>query len=254
MHSTKPLFTLLFLGATVTSSAALIEDFEGVDPLSDWHNGPGWSVVADPTDAGNNVLEAFGRSGNQVAGSSATIGSADTDILEFRFYLTANTSNTDLSIGMAETVDLSGLSNSNSSFFGPMLRLEGDQSSILRLYEGNGSGGGSFNAADQILVAETWYTVQMTIDNDADTWSGTISGGAFVTPTTLTYGGSDDTFGYRTNGTGSLANFAIRANTSNNNLSRGAYLDDIAIVPEPSTFAVFGFAGIAALLILRRRK
>lgn len=232
------------------ASGEVIADFEGSNPLAGWTNDNNWSVITDPTDASNNVLEAFDRDDDQISGtlSNPVIGASATEILEFSFYLTDNSS-TDLSIGMTND-DLTSIGESSSTFFGPLLRIDGDQ---LEPYSGNGSGGGGFDDALQSISTQTWYTVQMTIDNSANSWSSTITGGSFATPTTITISGGTSSFGFRTDTTGDLSNFVIRANTNHSSSSDGAYLDDISIVPEPSTYALLGGLMALGMVIVRRR-
>lgn len=250
----RKLLLPLYLSLPVVSHSAVIADFESDTPGSSpsgWYNGNGWDVATDPTDSGNNVLSTTGRSDNLVSGTgnNATLADGATGVLEFRVYF-RSTSTGDINLGLTDVSDLGSISQSNATFFGPLIRLvEGG----IMLYDGSGGGGGSFLSADQSVSLNTWYTISMTIDNDVDHWSGTITGGAFGSPTALTSGSSTD-FGFRTDAAGDLVNLALRANT-NNGFSNGAFIDDITLtaIPEPQTYALIALAGLATLVLRRRR-
>ncbi len=220
------------------------------DSLADWdHNGNGFVTVTDPTDAGNTVLNASNKGGNRVSGESISpIGNTESGTLSFRFYLQDNSS-ADLAIGLTELTP-STISQSDGTFMGPYFRLV---DSKIQVYEGNGSGsGGSFEDVDQAIAIQTWYSVSLTANNATDSWSASISGGSYSSATTLTHSTTDSSFGFRNADGGPLSNFAIRTNNSNNGSS--ALLDDISMVPEPSTLTLLGLAAVCAFSTLRRRR
>ena len=96
------------------------------------------------------------------------------------------------------------------------------------------------------LTANTWYNVQSVLDVPAGTYSGTI------TP----FGGTAKSFSGTIGTTGlnglSISGTQVRdrsANIDNGNLT----LDNVSVVPEPTSLALVGCAG-AAFLARRRRK
>lgn len=236
--------------------AAIIDDFQsdtaGSGPTG-WFNDNNWTVQQDPADAGNLVLGTDDRAGNTISGTTnnATIGATATEILAFDFYFIA--AEGDIGIGMTELSDLSTLGSNDSDFFGPLIRfVDGG----LSPYDGNGSGsGGSYEPTDQSIATGTWYTLELTINNQSNVWSGTIVGGAFGSPTQLTANsGALTSFGFRTDGTSDLVTFAMRANNNNNNVSNGLLIDNISIIPEPSTTALIVAGLTVGMVALTRRR
>jgi len=243
---------LVALSLPLVSSAAIIDNFEDDTPGSapaGWYDANGWDVAVDPNDSGNQLLSVRGRGGNFISGTNnnATLGAAETGALTFSIFFRSST-NDDVNVGMTTLSDLS--STSSATFFGPMLRLVDGG---ISLYDGAGDGSGSFLAADQSVSLDTWYTISMVIDNDANSWSGTIVGGAFGSPTTLSNSSTTD-FGFRTDDSNDLVNFAVRANSQHGS-SNGLLLDDITlnVIPEPQTYALAALTGVAVLFIRRRR-
>ncbi|WP_269540272.1 PEP-CTERM sorting domain-containing protein [Cerasicoccus fimbriatus] len=245
----KNVLTLPLAFLSLSASGAIIDNFQsdtvGEAP-TDWYNANNWTVELDPTDPTNKVLNTQSREGNQLSGISATIGASSTLTLQFDFYI-GSTSLTDLTIGMTGIADLSTASFSD---FGPITRL---QNGDIRLYQGDGSGGGAYTDADQSIDINTWYTMSMIIDNANNTVTSTITGGAFSSPSILT-SSSQSTFAFRQDTSGNLVNFAIYGNTNNRNSSNPILIDNISIIPEPSTYGLLLAACVLGLALVRRHQ
>jgi hypothetical protein len=220
-------------------TSALINDFEGGSPLAGWINDNSFDVLVDPADAGNNVLDTSDSDGNQITGVALTPegGASETVTLQFDFRYRDAVS-ADLSVGMTEltTGEVSDIANfETGDIFGPTIRFVNQE---IQVHDAG------FEVTAQSVALNTWYTMEMVIDNDTDRWSGFISGGAYLSPTALSYG-SDTSFAFRDSGTEALRSFLTRAN-NNNQGSNGLLLDNIQVIPEPSSLILRGpfFSGL----------
>ncbi len=241
------IFTLLpLMGIMGISQAAVIADFEGGSPLSGWEDGNGWNTTTDPANASNTVLDTSGRSPNFNTGVALGSDISGSATFSFDFRLTSSTA-ADLSLYLTDTDagDFSSLVDTQSDHFGPTIRLV---DSKIQIFDG------AFEDISQSINTHTWYTISMDVNNTTDTWSGSILGGSFVTPTALTLtGGSDSEFDFRNSMSGDLTSLGFRANTNNNASSGGAYIDNITIIPEPSSMLLITTA-LGTLCLFRRRR
>lgn len=256
----NPVYTLAAICAALTlaglsqtaHAAPMIDNFQGFTVGQAIHGNNSWvaasvpapSFVAtvDPANSNNMTLQAL--RGGVAAGrgiyKSALIPDGETLTLRFDFRLQGATN--DLSIGMTAlaTPDLTTTAITG----GPSVRVLGTN---VNVFDGDSS-----VPTNGSLSTGIWYTLDMVIDNDAQSYSAFLTGGAHTNLQLV--GDSLSTFAYRVAVDDSdLVNFAIRSN-NNNATSNALLLDNIQIIPEPSTLMLLGLALGAAGLTARRKR
>jgi len=221
----------------------LIDDFQAfsvgdsIGGFNGWTAPSNQTVVADPTDAANHVLSAVGSNNNIFKAADLSDGLEGS--LRFRFYVPGDTDEVDLNVSLSDV---------------PNPGAASDGSTVLRIVNGSlQAHDGTFKTLDS-YETDTWYSVQMLIDNAADSWQAMIKGGSWSDWTLLESGG-DDTFVFRHGaGNSDLVNFYVRTNNAHG--GDVAYLDDIfqtEIIPEPSSLLVFVGLGLIGLFGCCRR-
>jgi hypothetical protein len=218
-------------------------DFEGSDPLA------GWTTIGETTDifndGGNNVLNVRDTAG---AGANTTYyalptpitttGSVSFDVFGLNgggttnvaFWLNNGTTDANRQVGF-------GYNPTNSNF---------------EWYSFDGSSGAKF---DQVSTfeANTWYNVTMDFDVTANTFQLFVQGGDFTSPTQLTWNSGDDTFAFRNGSATEISHIYITAFSSTNNVNDGIRVDNITVIPEPSSLLLLVSALGACALAWRRR-
>lgn len=141
-------------------------------------------------------------------------------------------------------VRLVGTSSANT---GPALVF--DRSAPGNLYAWNGSGYGNGGNPVAQLSTEEWYRAVVTVDLDTRKYSLSLQGGAYVSPTSIF-----DGYNFLNNTSVSGLTHMQIATNSPTAVGGDFHLDNlsVAVVPEPSSFALL--AGVIALpaAILRR--
>lgn len=228
----------------------LVDDFQTIEVgdavggANGWTASSGQVVATDPTDAGNRVLRVF-DSDTRIY-HPILVREGEQATLSFRFYVPD---------GTTDDVDLAVSLSADASPDTPQ-----DGSTVFRIVSGslqahddsNGDGsGGAFKTLGS-YATDTWYDVQLLVDNENDTWQALIRGGSFSDWTLLSAGG-DDTFTFRS-GAGNLplVNFYVRTNAGH--ADDVLYLDDVFVnVPEPATWSL-ALLGVALVGAFGHRK
>ncbi len=242
---------------------ALVDNFEGAEPLSNWtlsgNTAGGRTItVAESPETGvtGNVLRIY--SGTAAADMFAfrnlpesIANSSTAATLYFRMFVSTATRNA--VGGLAEAISPTAYSN-----YAAVARLMGDN---LDVYNGNTTGGGAttngaYQPVDTSAQSGVWYDIWMVVNNAADTYQVWYSedGG----PQTLgTYAGGD-TFTFRQGGADPVARFMAATSSPAGTVS---YFDDIYLdtsgqnltlpIPEPATLAL---GALGAIGLLRRRR
>lgn len=272
MRRFAALLPVLWCGLALPASAAwvLVDDFSGSSPgpltgqssaLGTTWSAPGvYSVIADPTNPGNQVLQANmgANSGNRWAFlplGTQEIADGTSGTLFFRY---RREGAVDANIGLTDVNSPGGFGD-----YRVQLNTQTDDPSDFQLRNG-----GSFNTLDSPSFDDgTWYHVWMTADNAADTFhvhildAGTGAGQAFqLAAPPASFSGANDTFDFREGVNNAIDRFFLAVNSPNGNRY---FIDDIYIdntgfnltnpvIPEPGRALMLGLG--AALLMLRRSR
>jgi hypothetical protein len=268
-------------GSTLTANAAWIEvddfqdgfGFNGVDPV-ELTNQNGWAIlnpalnkgsnqiVADPVNGANAVLRITSA---QTTGTALTpfksvaagqgIGENSTGTIYFRFNMDTPGS---LGFGMVPA------STSVGTTVNAAAVLIGNGDTNLYGYQPSTT---SLNM--QSLATDTWYSLWMTVNNptgnavNSDIINFFIQGGAFATPTQLSFIGPPavSNFTSRTSYAAELVKLGLRTNVAN--VGATLYFDDFYVdnagvnvtipVPEPNGLICLGLATSGLLTFTRRR-
>jgi len=244
--------SLLGLTGSLSAAFTVFEDFES--GTAGWTNSiPSFSVVADPTDATNNILGVGSNSGTATLALPSAIDTASTATLFFQMYFPSGSNANRAFAGLSA----SSVANPTAGDF-----------NYLSAYAGGITGSDGFGARDggSTLSAgsptgSTWYNLWLVIDNSADTYDVYInSGTATATAGDLLFSGID----FRTGADGAGTDLETLAILTTGNSTGTAYFDNFAIdttganlsvIPEPSTYALlFGTLGLGLAFWRRSRK
>ena len=232
------------LSLNVFAQYPLTLDFEGSDPLA------GWTTVGETTDifddSGNNVLNVRDTTG---AGANTTYYALPTPITS-----TGSVSFDVYGLNGADTTNVAFWLNNGTSDSNRQVGFGYNPTNTnFEWYSFDGTSAAKF---DQVgtFAANTWYNVTMDFDVIENTFQMSVQGGDFITPTQLTWNSGDDTFAFR-NGTASeISHLYITAFSSTNNGNDGIRVDNITVIPEPSSLLLLVSALGACALIFRRRR
>jgi len=247
----KPLLFGALLVPFTSANAAfnLIEAFDGLTPgaldtQNGWTSGAEYTVVADPSGGGGQVLQytAGAQSGafKPVGASAIPDGATGTLFARFRFETTANAN-----FGFAESA-------APSAYGDFRVQINRQNGTPIK-----GRDGGGFQDLSPLADnAGTWYNLWVVADNGTDTSRVFIQSdddAAFATQTEVAP--PDGTLNFRVPADGPLGTLYLRSQEGT------AYFDDFYVsagsdlsnptIPEPSA-ALFSLLG--ASFLLRRRR
>jgi hypothetical protein len=241
----------------LTKVGGLVDDFEqnyagtnNINGQSGWtvNGGSNQVTVFDPTGGtafdDNRVLRV--RDSSRDIFHAATIADGLIGYLQFDVYNPTNNGQTTEGDPIANSPDWGiGLTTqavpNEAADFGPMVRVVGGD---LQAYDG-----GFKTLLTSTFARDTWYTIQLAIDNLNDTYQVFIKGGSFADFTLLDASG-DDTFDFRSGaGANDLVNFYIR--TNGGHAGDIGYIDNVfVLIPTPAAFP----AGLVMLGVLTMRR
>ncbi len=215
MNIKKYLICLLYIvGISSVCTQTAVASFQVVDNFESLTNGAvngqnGWAAESSTIDV---VSTSFGgvttkalENGSSSTGASValptslTTGSTGTLYFEFKTSsLTAGQS-----FGLSDTTTLTDFDD-----YGPQMALNGSGNFVAA---GGTSGNHQFDQSASIATG-TVYKIWMVVDNNTQTWSGYIQGGAFTSQTQLTSSsGTVTSFAFRTGGSsGTMSAFLFR--------------------------------------------
>ena len=265
----------LLLAVPVSADWIKLEDFEG--DLSNWtvtwyaDSGKTTTsgIVADPDDAGNNVLfiddPSPSDSPSATANHNLYLDLGDQDIADGA---------TGTLFGRMRT---KGILTATDGHFGVSTQPAPNAWGHFSAYMSNPGYAGwqvrdtvgttsTYHTTDQQPDNQTWVNFWVVVDNFNDKYhvyfTTTYGEDAEALSDNMTWGGSDSTFTFRS-GTGALAmqTLLVRASKSND---IGWYLDDLYIdsssqnlsnpVPEPGTLLLLGTAALGLIGYVRRKR
>ena len=114
----------------------------------------------------------------------------------------------------------------------------------------------SLRTITNLFVVENAGTNSLTNTSahTANTFQLSVQGGDFLTPTQLTWNTGDDTFAFRNGSASEISHLYITAFSSTNNVNDGIRVENITVIPEPSSLLLLASALGACALIFRRRR
>lgn len=237
------ILTAALIGAALPASAAVNINFDGADPLTGWTStGATTSVVnfdgsnrlkITDTGTGTNTVTYALAGADQITGN----GSMSLD-----FYALNGGGTTNIGAYLASG---NGTSNRHAGF-------GYDAPGAFDWYTFNGATQQNFTQT-ATFAANTWYRMTLNVNVEADTFTVFVQGGAFgATPVQLTTT-SGSTFAFRNTSATALNTIYFAAFSTPNDPLDGMYIDNITVVPEPSTIGLLVGAAGGLGVFLRRR-
>lgn len=244
---------VLLLASTSLSSAsfALVENFNSLT-LGDIDGQDGWTAPDNnytvtntaPATVSNQAMS----NGTGVAYKDfSSIGTTGQGTLYFEMYLNDIAAGQSFGVTYGTGVDPLDYATQMSL----------NTSGVFRIRDG----GTTYDADNSVtLEADEWYQFWMPVDNQNNTWSLYVQGGAIASQTQVTANGGNGTFGFRTSPDSVINRFLLsRGGTGTGTaVIDNVYVDSSGVnlaspIPEPAHSALVGMGFTCLSLMLYRR-